>query len=122
MNPSGSIWYCVNCRTQNDGSVPECRKCGYPRPGSPPRSASPGSAGPAARPPTRRPERPVERPVERASAPQASFTIFRGTLKSWESLFTEAAEFASVIGPERLISISHSEDQNDGVVTVWYWK
>lgn len=51
----------------------------------------------------------------------ASFEIFRGTLASWETLFTRAAEFASHVGRERLISISHSEDQNKGVVTVWYW-
>jgi hypothetical protein len=40
---------------------------------------------------------------------------------SWEQLFQEAAEFATTLGRERLISISHSEDQNQGVVAVWYW-
>jgi hypothetical protein len=30
----------------------------------------------------------------------------------------EAATFAENIGPERLIGISHSEDQSKGVVTV----
>jgi hypothetical protein len=49
------------------------------------------------------------------------FEVFRGVLSSWQTLFQQAAEFASGIGPERLITISHSEDQNDGVVTVWYW-
>jgi hypothetical protein len=43
------------------------------------------------------------------------------SFKSWDSLFAEAATFAASIGPERLISISHSEDQNKGVVAVWYW-
>ena len=47
--------------------------------------------------------------------------LFRGLLKSWEKLFKEASEFASGVGKERLISISHSEDQEQGVVTVWYW-
>lgn len=47
--------------------------------------------------------------------------FFRGTLTTWQSLFEEAAEFASMIGRERLISISHSEDSGKGVVTVWYW-
>ncbi len=46
---------------------------------------------------------------------------FKGTLKTWGQLFEEAAEFASEIGPERLISISHSADQSRGVVAVWYW-
>ena len=52
---------------------------------------------------------------------RVAFEIFRGTFTSWEALFAEAAEFASRIGPERLISISHSEDKQEGVVTVWYW-
>jgi len=49
------------------------------------------------------------------------FEIFRGSFESWDSLFTEAAEFASQVGREHLIGISHSEDKNNGVVTVWYW-
>jgi hypothetical protein len=49
------------------------------------------------------------------------FKYFESSLRSWEELFGEAAEFASEIGPERRISISHSCDQNKGVVTVWYW-
>ena len=49
------------------------------------------------------------------------FRIFRGVWASFDDLFTEAAEFADTIGPERLVSISHSEDKDDGVVTVWYW-
>ena len=52
---------------------------------------------------------------------QASFEVFRGSLASWHTLFSQAAAFATRVGPRRLISISHSEDQNDGVVTVWYW-
>jgi hypothetical protein len=47
--------------------------------------------------------------------------MFRGTLASWDELFTEAAEFAATLDRERLITISHSEDQNDGVVAVWFW-
>jgi hypothetical protein len=37
-----------------------------------------------------------------------------------ESLFARAAEFATRIGPDRVINISHSEDTNVGVVAVWY--
>lgn len=51
-----------------------------------------------------------------------AFRVFRGAWTTWQDLFEQAAEFASQLGPERLISISHSEDQNDGVVTVWYWE
>jgi hypothetical protein len=49
------------------------------------------------------------------------FQVFRGTFASWDTLFTQAAEFATKVGKEWLIGISHSEDKDDGVVTVWYW-
>jgi hypothetical protein len=35
-----------------------------------------------------------------------------------KTVFAKAAEFANHIEPERLISISHSQDE---VVAVWYW-
>ena len=51
----------------------------------------------------------------------AKFEIFGGRLATWDMLFSQAAAFATEVGPRRLISISHSEDQTKGVVTVWYW-
>lgn len=52
---------------------------------------------------------------------EVKYKVFRSSISSWGQLFSETAEFASQVGPERLISISHSEDNNEGVVTVWYW-
>lgn len=52
---------------------------------------------------------------------RVAFEVFRGAWTTWQELFEGAAQFASQLGPNRLISISHSEDKNDGVVTVWYW-
>lgn len=49
------------------------------------------------------------------------FKVYRGIMASWDELFAEAAAFATTLDRDRLISISHSEDQQDGVVTVWYW-
>ena len=49
------------------------------------------------------------------------FRVFRGTWASFNNLFSQASAFASEIGKDRLISISHSEDKDDGIVTVWYW-
>ena len=46
---------------------------------------------------------------------------FRHTLATWETLFSEAAAFASRIGRERLIGISQSQWGADAVVAVWYW-
>jgi hypothetical protein len=55
------------------------------------------------------------------NARMVRFEVFRGVMASWEDLFEEAAEFATRLGPDRLITISHSEDENDGVVAVWFW-
>jgi len=52
---------------------------------------------------------------------RVEFKVFRSSFSSWEALFKESAEFASTLPTDRLISISHSEDQNEGVVCVWYW-
>jgi hypothetical protein len=49
------------------------------------------------------------------------FEVFRGVMATWPQLFEEAANFATRIGRDRLITISHSEDRDDGVVAVWYW-
>ena len=49
------------------------------------------------------------------------FKKFRATLKSWEALFQEAPDFASEIGREKVISISHSQHSTEGIVVVWYW-
>lgn len=51
------------------------------------------------------------------------FHVFQGSsFTSWESLFSQAAELATEIGTDNLIGISHSEDQDQAVVTVWYWE
>jgi uncharacterized glyoxalase superfamily protein PhnB len=52
---------------------------------------------------------------------EVKFEEFRGVFASWPELFQRAAEFATSIGRDRLITISHSEDKEDGVVAVWYW-
>jgi hypothetical protein len=49
------------------------------------------------------------------------YYTFSSNWNSWESLFEEAAEYASSKGQAAVFSISHSADASDGVVTVWYW-
>lgn len=63
----------------------------------------------------------AETAQEVSPSSSVEFKIFRGNLASWEELFSEAADYATQIGPMNLIGISHSEDDNEGVVTVWYW-
>ena len=59
---------------------------------------------------------------------QVVFKQFVSRSDSWEALFAQAAAFATEVGRDRLISISHSHGGGTalgmfgvGVVTVWYW-
>jgi hypothetical protein len=56
------------------------------------------------------------------TAMHVRFQLFKSTIKSWNDLCAEAAAFASEKGRDQLISISVSEDHNDGVIVVWYWE
>ncbi|WP_145099985.1 hypothetical protein [Anatilimnocola aggregata] len=49
------------------------------------------------------------------------FKVFRSDWHSWEVLFQQAADFLTEIGPERTISVSHSQEGSVGVVSAWYW-
>ena len=93
------MWTCARCGEQGEDSFDSCWKCSAPK-----RVAS-GVPGQHPRPPRLR----------------MNYRYFRGVLASWDTLCTQAAEFATELGPDRLVSISHSEDKNDGVVIVWYW-
>lgn len=57
---------------------------------------------------------------------RVKYKYFKSDFKSWDTLFDEAAEFASTVSPERLIGISHSHGGTTiggtGVVVVWYWE
>jgi hypothetical protein len=49
------------------------------------------------------------------------FKKFTAIMKSWEDVFGEAADFASRLPTDRLLTISHSCDNSEGVVAVWFW-
>jgi hypothetical protein len=42
------------------------------------------------------------------------FRVFKSGWKRWEELFGEAAAFATEIGPDRLIGVSHSHEGPEG--------
>jgi hypothetical protein len=98
-------WTCRKCGEAIEEQFDSCWRCSTPRTPPPP-------AGPKSDPSAPRPA---------ATKRRVEYKMYRGVLDSWDRLFAEAAAFATEIGRERLIGISHSEDQNDGVVAVWYW-
>lgn len=49
------------------------------------------------------------------------FRRFNAVIKSWETVLQEAADFASSLGRDRVVTISHSEDHNKYDIVVWYW-
>lgn len=49
------------------------------------------------------------------------FKVFDSKMASREKLFKAAVEFANKIDRERLINITHSEDRDNIVITIWYW-
>ena len=100
------MWVCAKCGEKLEEQFGSCWRCSTVRP------AEPAQAGSELQPPTS---------VEEPPKWKLSYRFFRGTLATWDDLFTKAAYFATEIGPERVLNISHSVDDADGVVTVWYW-
>ena len=96
------MWTCPQCGERLEEQFRACWKCSEPR-----TDAAQVSDAPAAPPANPR--------------WKLKYQIFRGTFASWDELFSKAAYFATEIGPDRVLSISHSADDSDGVVTVWYW-
>jgi hypothetical protein len=47
--------------------------------------------------------------------------FFKAVFIPEKNLFTLAADFANLIGREKVINISHSQSENQELATVWYW-
>jgi hypothetical protein len=98
------MWNCTQCGEKIGDQFDSCWKCGTAKTG-----ISPGA---------------LENPGSSEAAKKdwrLAYKYFRGTFATWDDLFSEAAQFATEVGPERVVGISHSSDQKNGVVTVWYW-
>ena len=106
---------CPNCQKVIEPRPKRGRKCPHCREPLVVRKGQLLTAGAADQ---KKDEAPQDEPAPRF----ARFKLFQSSLTTWESLFAEAAEFASQLGPERLITVSHSADQGEGVVAVWYWE
>jgi hypothetical protein len=58
----------------------------------------------------------------KASPMRVRFKTFESQFATRQKILQMAAEFATQLGPERLINITHTEDRDDEVVTIWYWE
>jgi hypothetical protein len=93
------MWICRKCGEKLDNQFDSCWRCSSPKTGAPAALATP----------------------EKTPRWRMAYRIFRGTLATWDDLFRQAADFATEIGTERVVNISHSDSHRHGVVTVWYW-
>ena len=50
-----------------------------------------------------------------------TFKAFDSKMASREKLFKAAIEFANKLDRKDLLNITHSEDRDNIVITVWYW-
>jgi len=98
------MWNCQKCGETVEDNFDACWKCSTPRTGAEPAAAANKTAG------------------GNQKNWRLTYKYFRGTLATWDQLFSEAAQFATEKGPEYVVDISHSSDKGNGVVTVWYWE
>jgi hypothetical protein len=132
---------CPYCATQitpaprRPRKCPECQRKVYPRAGKLLTEQQATGAQPPA-PPAAPDESPAAPEGLRAvvaevlrqlgAAPEeaarfARYQSFGSDLTPRETAFAQAAEFATGVGPARVISVSHAESERGCVVTVWYW-
>jgi hypothetical protein len=52
---------------------------------------------------------------------QACYKLFKSYSDPWEKMAEQVAEFLTTLGPGRVIGVSHSHENNLGVIAVWYW-
>jgi hypothetical protein len=98
------MWTCAKCGEKIENQFSSCWNC------STPKGVAAATGTPVA-----------EGGTEKPKKWRMAYRMFRGTFETWDDLFGAAAQFATAIGSERVVNISHSANHSDGVVTVWYW-
>lgn len=101
------MWNCPKCGESLEDTFDACWMCAAEeQPPSPPH-AEPAPV-PAAPP---------------QPAQQLAFRTFGNAIFGIDAeLLQQAADFATRLGPDRVVSISHSEARYGANVVVWYWQ
>jgi len=55
-------------------------------------------------------------------AAKANFKIFKSLSEPWDAMSRQVADYLTELGPEKVISVSHSHEGHIGVIIVWYWE
>lgn len=108
------MWNCPKCGESLEDIFDACWKCAGCEPPPLPNE----DAAPVPEPET--PAGPAEPPRQRLAFETFS-PSFRASL---ETVMQQAADFATRIGPDRVVNISFSPEGHFqlGVVVVWYWQ
>ncbi len=53
---------------------------------------------------------------------EARYKLFKSGHESWETMSEQVRKFLTILGPGRVIGVSHSHENNIGVIAVWYWE
>ena len=53
---------------------------------------------------------------------QARFKVFKSSFDSWEIMSEKVTRFLTMLGPGKVIGVSHSQESQHGVIIVWYWE
>lgn len=52
---------------------------------------------------------------------RANYRILRSAFDSWDAMASQVAEALTILGPERVIGVSHSQEGQTAVIIVWFW-
>jgi hypothetical protein len=53
---------------------------------------------------------------------RASFKVIESVSESWEMMASRVAQVLTMLGPERVIGVSQSQEGMRGTMVVWYWE
>ena len=101
---SGPFWKCPHCGEAVEEQFAMCWNCSTPMPENPKQESQ------------------VEVQTETANEELTSFACqsAQGSWANWDDFFADLAKMATSIGPERLVSISHSGTEDDALGAVFH--
>lgn len=101
---AGPFWKCPHCGEAVELQFATCWNCSTPMPESPKQETQAEVQGDAAN----------------NQPPAFSCRSTQGSWANWDDFFGDLAKMATEIGPERLVSISHSGTEDDALGAIFH--